>query len=70
LVHGEVRGGEYHKGRIEGVAMEVRVFTLLRDLLGVLGFTVAVCKVEAIHVKFRVLPFKMKIQNLTLIGCA
>jgi hypothetical protein len=42
LVHGEVRGGEYHEGRIGGLALEVRVSTLLRDLLGVLGFATAV----------------------------
>jgi hypothetical protein len=42
LVHGEVRDGEYHEGRIEGLAMEVRVFALLRDLLGVMGFLAAV----------------------------
>ena len=44
LVHGEVRGGEYHDGRIGGLAMEVRVSVLLRDLLGVPGFAAAVCK--------------------------
>jgi hypothetical protein len=38
LVHDEVRGGEYHEGRIGGLAMEVRVYALLRDLLGVLDF--------------------------------
>jgi hypothetical protein len=42
LVHGEVRGGEYHKGWIEGLAIEVRVSALLRDLLGVLVFAAAV----------------------------
>jgi hypothetical protein len=36
VVHGEVRGGEYHEGQIRGLAMEVRVSALLRDLLGVL----------------------------------
>jgi hypothetical protein len=36
LVYGEVRGGEYHEGWIGGLAMEIRVYALLRDLLGVL----------------------------------
>ena len=35
LVHGDVSDGEFHEGRIGGLAMEVRVFVLLRDLLGV-----------------------------------
>jgi hypothetical protein len=39
LVHGEVRGREYHEGQIGRLATEVRVSALLRDLLlGVLGF--------------------------------
>ena len=38
LVHGEIRGGEYHEGRIGGLAMEVRVCVLLRNFLGVLDF--------------------------------
>jgi hypothetical protein len=42
LVHGEVRGREYHEDRIGGLAMEVRLFALLRDLLGILGFAAAV----------------------------
>jgi hypothetical protein len=36
--HGEVRDGEYREGQIGGLAMEVRVSTLLRDLIGVLDF--------------------------------
>jgi hypothetical protein len=44
IFHGEVRGGEYHGGRIGGLAMEVRVSALLRDLLGFPGFTAAICK--------------------------
>jgi hypothetical protein len=44
LVHGEVRGEEYHEGRIRGLAMEVRISSLFRDLLGVLGFEATVCK--------------------------
>jgi hypothetical protein len=32
------------KTGLEGWKMEVRVSALLRDLLGVLGFTTAVCK--------------------------
>jgi hypothetical protein len=44
LVHDEVRGGEYHEGRIGGLTMEVRVSALLRDLLGAMGFAKAVCK--------------------------
>jgi hypothetical protein len=44
LVHSEVRDGEYHEDQIGGLAMEVRVYALLRDLLGVLGFAAAACK--------------------------
>jgi hypothetical protein len=44
LVYDEVRGGEYHEGRIGGLEMEVRVSALLRDLLGVPGFVAAVWK--------------------------
>jgi hypothetical protein len=36
LVHSEVRDEKYHEGRFGGLAMEVRVSALLRDLLGVL----------------------------------
>jgi hypothetical protein len=36
--HGEVRDEEYHEGQIGGLAMEVQVSTLLRDLIGVLDF--------------------------------
>jgi hypothetical protein len=42
LVHDEVKGREYHEGWIGGLAMEVRVFALLRDLLGVLGLVAAI----------------------------
>jgi hypothetical protein len=42
LVHGEVRNGEYHEGWIGGLAMEVRVFAMLSDLLGILDFVAAV----------------------------
>jgi hypothetical protein len=44
LVHGDIRGGEYHEGRIGGLAMEVRISVMLRDLLGVLGFAAVICK--------------------------
>jgi hypothetical protein len=44
LVHGKVRGGEYHEGLIGGLAMKVRVSALLRDLLSVLGFAATVWK--------------------------
>jgi hypothetical protein len=44
LVHGEVRGGEYHEERIGGLVKEVEVFVLLRELLGVLCFAEAVWK--------------------------
>jgi hypothetical protein len=43
LVNDEVRGGDFHEGRIGGLAMEVVVFALLRGLLGVPGFAAAVC---------------------------
>jgi hypothetical protein len=42
MVHGEVRDGEYHKGRIGGLAMEVRVSAHLRDLLDVLSFAATI----------------------------
>jgi hypothetical protein len=42
LVHGEIRGGEYHEDRSCGIAMEVRVSVMLRYLLGILGFEIAV----------------------------
>jgi hypothetical protein len=42
LVHDENKEAE--NSRIEGLAIEVRVFALLRDLLGVLDFAAAVCK--------------------------
>ena len=35
LIHGDVSDGEFHDGRIAGLAMEVQVSVLLRDLLGV-----------------------------------
>jgi hypothetical protein len=38
LVHGEIRGGEYREGGIEGLAMEVRVFVMLRIMLCVTVF--------------------------------
>ena len=44
FLHDEVRGGEYHEGRIGGLAMEVRVSVMLRDLLGVLGLATTTCK--------------------------
>jgi hypothetical protein len=42
LVHGEIRGGEYHDGRIGGLAMKVQVSALLRHLLGIPGFATTV----------------------------
>jgi hypothetical protein len=36
LVHGEIRGGEYHECWVGGLAMGVRVSVMLRDLIGVL----------------------------------
>jgi hypothetical protein len=44
LVHGEVRDREYHESWIGGLGMEVRVFALLRDSLGVPDFAATVCK--------------------------
>jgi hypothetical protein len=44
LVHDEIRSGEYHEGWIGGLAMEVRVCVMLRDMLGVFGFATVVCK--------------------------
>jgi hypothetical protein len=38
LIHGEIRGGEYHAGRIGELAMEIHVCVLLSNFLGVLGF--------------------------------
>jgi hypothetical protein len=42
LIMVKIRGGKYHEGRIGGLAMEVRVFVMLRDFLGVLVLSVAV----------------------------
>lgn len=44
LVHGEIRSGECHEGRIEKLAMEVLVSVLLRGLLGVLDVATTLCK--------------------------
>jgi hypothetical protein len=68
LLHGEVRGGEYHDDRIGELAIEVQVSALLRELLSILGFTVAIYKWGRQQVKFRVLPFRVNIQGLFLIG--
>jgi hypothetical protein len=62
LVQGEIRGGEYHESRIGGLAMEVRVSAILRDMLGILALA-------ATQVKFTVLSFRVIIQGLPLIGC-
>jgi hypothetical protein len=57
------------KGRISGLAMEVRVFALFRGLAWCYGSLSCNMKVGATaQVKFRVLPL-MKIQGLVLIGC-
>jgi hypothetical protein len=44
LVHGEIRGGEYHEGWIEGLAIVVPSSAMLRDLLGAPGYAIVVCK--------------------------
>jgi hypothetical protein len=44
LVHGEIRGGEYHERRFGELTMEVRVFVPLMDFLGVLGLAGTICK--------------------------
>jgi hypothetical protein len=49
LVHGKIISGEYHEAWIGGLAMEVRVSVMLRDLLGVLVFVAAVCKWRRQH---------------------
>jgi hypothetical protein len=33
MVHGESRGREYHEGQIGGLAMEVQISVMLRDLM-------------------------------------
>jgi hypothetical protein len=62
LVHGKVRGGEYHEGWIGGLAINGG-----SSLCVVVGFAwcSGVCsnnmKVDAaVQVKFRILPFRMK----------
>jgi hypothetical protein len=49
LVHGKIRGGEYHEGRIRGLTMEVRVSILLMGLLSVLSFAAPICKWRRQH---------------------
>jgi hypothetical protein len=44
LIMVKIRGEKYHESRIAGLAMEVRVCVMLRDLLGVLVFSAAVYK--------------------------
>jgi hypothetical protein len=56
---------------MEVLAMEVQVFVLLRDFLGALGFRSSDMQVgAATQVEFRVVPLRVKIQGLILIGCA
>jgi hypothetical protein len=62
LVHGEITHWKYHEGRIRELAMEVRVSVLLRELLGVLEVSQKhYANGTASQVKFRVLPFRVKI---------
>jgi hypothetical protein len=35
LIHGKIIDGEYHERRIAGLAMELRVFVMLKDLIDV-----------------------------------
>jgi hypothetical protein len=70
LVHGEVRGREYHEGRIGGLAIGGSSLYTVKGLAWCCGFHNSSMQVgAATHVKFRVFPFRMKIQGLTLIGC-
>jgi hypothetical protein len=70
LVHGEVRGGEYHEGRIGGLAIGGLSLYTVEGLSWCSGFRGSSMQVgAATQVKFRVLHFKMKIQGLALIGC-
>jgi hypothetical protein len=56
--------------RICGLALVVRVFIVMWNWFGDLWLGAAAAKVwETAHEKFIVLPCRMKIQNLTLIGC-
>jgi hypothetical protein len=71
LVHGEVRGGEYHEGRIGGLAIGGLSLYTVEGFPWCFGFHNSSMQVgAATHVKFRILPFRMKIQGLVLIGCA
>ena len=48
--------------------MLIGAFAAMKNLLGVLGFVEAVCTEGEAQVNFKVLPLKLKMQCLNLIG--
>jgi hypothetical protein len=64
LVHSEIRGGEYHEGPIRELAMEVQVFVMLTDLLGVLDVATKVCKCGSSRSEVQSLTSHGEIQGL------
>ena len=71
LVHGEVRSREYHEGGIRGLAKEGSSLPNVEELAWRSGIRNSGMKVgAAAHVKFRVLPFRVKTQCMALTGCA
>jgi hypothetical protein len=70
-VHGEVRRREYHEGRIGELANGGSSLCAVDGLAWCFGLRSSGMEVEAAaHVKFGVLPFRVKIQGLALTGCA
>jgi hypothetical protein len=53
LVHGEIRGEDYHACWFGGLAMKIGVSVVLWDLFGFLGFAAAICSGTAAQLKFR-----------------
>ena len=71
LVHGEVRRREYYEGRIRGLANGELSLRAVEGLAWCSGLRSSGMQVAAAtQVKFRVLPFRVKIQGLALTGCA
>jgi hypothetical protein len=71
LIHGEVRRREYHEVQIGGLANWDLSLRAVEGLAWCSGLRSSGMQVgAATQVKFRVLPFRVKIQGLALTGCA
>ena len=67
----KVRRREYHEGRMGGLAKGGSSLRAVEGLAWCSGLRNSSMQVGATTlVKFRVLPFRVKIQGLALIGCA